>query len=243
MDDLYSDDIKEREQAAKKYRMFPQQRVKLPNKYRHHWKELLGKRRISAGDVWPADTAKLARMSRWPEHAFGTANAACLFLWHRPGEAKRGGYNQDDIYIGPKIPVLGGIPHAHNKFWIRYNTSPSWRNLHKYLPQAFDRLEDPWSQVMIACLNPEHGDTGDIDLDANMAAVQKDGRIDRIVAVCKPKVILACGTPVQRAMPSWRNPQKIRVIYASHPSALGKYHWSYEGPEIVEQLRVALYEN
>ena len=95
---------------------------------------------------------------------------------------------------------------------------------------------------MVACLNPEHGDSGDVDLSANMAAVSEGGRIDRIVSVCRPKVILACGTPVQNAISNWRNPLKTRIIQSSHPSARGKYHWSFEGPKIVEQLRMALYE-
>ena len=68
MDSLYSEDIREREQAAKRYRLFPQQRVKVPDRYVHHWKALLGDRALSAGDVWPEEIARLARMSKWPEH-------------------------------------------------------------------------------------------------------------------------------------------------------------------------------
>ena len=243
MDYLYSNDIREREQAAKRYRPFPQRRVNIPKRYKDHWKALLGERTLSAGEVWPEEIAKLSRISKWPDHAFGTANAACLVIWHRPGGAKRGNLEPDDIYIGPKIPVLGGIAHAHNKFWVTHKPSPSWRNIHKYLPQAIDGLDDPWSQVMIACLNPEHGDPGDVDLNANMAAISDGGRIDRIVSVCNPKVILACGAPVQDAISFWKNPQNTRVVQATHPSARGRYHWKYEGPKIVEQLRVALYED
>ena len=179
-------------------------------------------------------------MSKWPEHAFGTANAACLLIWHRPGMAGRDGYPPAGAYIGPKIPVLGGIPHAQNVFWPRYHPSPSWRNLHRFLPQAFDGLANPWNQIMIACLNPDPGPTGKVDQEANTAAVQRDGRLDKIVAVCKPKVVVACGAQVHQAMQLWIPPETATLLCVSHPLKCGGHGGQFDGPEVADQLRTVL---
>ena len=240
LDALYSDDISLREEAAGKYRVFPQKRVRLPNEYKADWQALLGERKIADGEDWPEEITKLSRMSRWPDHAFGTANASCLLIWHRPGLAGRGGYPPAGAYIGPKIPVLGGIPHAQNVFWTKYHPSPSWRNLHRYLPQAFNELVNPWNQVMIACLNPELGATGKIDRHANAVAVQEGGRIDKIVEVCKPKVVVACGDAVHQSMQLWKQPKSVRLLYVSHPLKWGGHGGQFDGPEVVEQIQAAL---
>lgn len=237
---LYADDLRVREQAAKQYRIFPQQRLSIPSEYRRDWMELLGERRIGYGERWPESIARMARMSRWPDHAFGTANAACLLIWHRPGGAGPGGHPLPGAHIGPKVPVLGGIPHAQNLFWGRYHPSRSWNELHEYLPQAFAGLENPWNQVMIACLNPEPGKTGQVDRMANLAAVRGGGRIDHIVSVCRPRVIVACGDPVQRAMQRWERPDGISMLEVSHPLNWGSFGGRYHGPEVVRRLRAAL---
>ena len=140
---LYADDLRVREQAAKRYRVFPQQRLSIPSEYRDDWTELLGERKIGYGESWPEDIARRARMSRWPDHAFGTANAACLLIWHRPGGAGPGGYPRAGAHIGPKVPVLGGIPHAQNLFWSRYHPSRSWKELHEYLPPGLRWTGEP----------------------------------------------------------------------------------------------------
>ena len=240
MDVLYSDDIRLREKAAKKYRVFAHKRVKLPDEYRADWQTLLGKRNLSDGEDWLTDVARQVMRNRWPNHAFGTANAYCLLIWHRPGLAGRGGYPPAGAHIGPKVPVLGGIPHAQNVFWGKYHPSPSWRNLHQYLPAAFADLENPWSLVMIACLNPEPGGTGKIDREANDAAVQKGGRIDKIVSLCKPKIVLGCGDVVQRTLQQWERPESVRLLSVSHPLKWGGHGGQFDGPEVVERLRAVL---
>ena len=237
---LYSDDLRVREQAAKQYRIFPQQRLSIPSEYRRDWMELLGERRIGDGEPWPDDIAGMARQSRWPDHAFGTANAACLLIWHRPGDAGPGGHPPAGAHIGPKVPVLGGIPHAQNLFWGRYHPSPSWNELHEYLPRAFAGLENPWNQVMIACLNPEPGKTGQVDRTANLAAVRQGGRIDHLVSVCRPKVIVSCGEHVQRAMQNWKRPDGISILEVSHPINWGSFGGRHHGPDVVRRLRAAL---
>ena len=237
---LYSDDIRVREEAAREYSVFPQKRVMLPSEYKEDWQELLGSRKLTWGEPWPDSIARLATMRCWPEQAFGTANAACLLVWHRPGMGGAGGNPPPGAHIGPPVPVLGGIPHAQNVFWPKYHPSPSWRNLHKYLPQAFDGLNDPWSQIMIACLNPEPGPTGKADKRANMEAIRANGRLDKIVAVCKPRVIAACGKEVHQAIEKWQNRSNIKIIEMSHPLNWNGFGGRRDGPGIVKQLRAAL---
>ena len=101
---LCSNDIREREQVAKRFRPFPQRRVNIPERYKHHWNTLLGESSLGAGETWPEEIAQLSRISKWPDHAFGTANAACLVIWHRPGGTERG--NLEPAILGSKHGVL-----------------------------------------------------------------------------------------------------------------------------------------
>ena len=93
---------------------------------------------------------------------------------------------------------------------------------------------------MIACLNPEPGKPGEVDRVGNLEAVRSGGRIDHIVSVCRPKVIVACGRDVQRAMQRWERPDGIDVIEVLHPLHWGSFGGSYHGPEVVRRLRKVL---
>lgn len=197
------------------------------------WRAIVGDRDIKRGRQWPSRLAKATSRTLWPKQAFGTANAACLLIWHRPGIP-----NEDGVLnIEPGIPVLGGIPHPHNVLWPRYHPSPSWRNLHKYLPRAFSDLEEPWSQVMIACLNPEPGKTGSTDRTANMEAVKPGGRLDLIVSVCQPRAILLCGNQVQEAIGYWTPSIEADLIPTSHPLKWDGHGGQRDGPSVVAALQ------
>lgn len=234
--DLYSSDISERERAASRYRVFSESLTETPL----HWSTLLDGRKLNDGLVWPKFMQRLVDPETWPEHAFGTANAACLVVWHRPGKVKRMDHRAGD-YIGPHTPILGGIGHAHNELWHKLHPNRSWFNLHKFLPQALAKsLVNPWSQVMLVCLNPIPGETGSVDEHANDQAVSPGGRLDSIVDVCRPLVVLACGKPVCKSIRQWSNPMGIQVIRASHPLMWNGFGGVYDGPKVVEELQTKL---
>jgi hypothetical protein len=65
-------------------------------------------------------------------------------------------------------------------------------------------LDDPFSALMVACVNPEMGKIGDSDATANRRGLRPDGPIDHVVAVTRPLLILACGRPVQDAIRATR---------------------------------------
>ena len=116
MDDLFSDDARVREKAAGRYRVFAE-RVRIPRRFQPDWQLLLGNRDPNDGTEWPEQLAESAHKTRWPEYAFGTANAACLLVMHRPGLEKDVEKVEDldrVLFVEPRFPVLGGIPHAHN---------------------------------------------------------------------------------------------------------------------------------
>ena len=102
MDDLFSDDVKLREKTADKYRVFAE-KVHIPKRFRADWKQLLGNRDPNDGLQWPQELRRQARKARWPQYAFGTANAACLLVMHRPGLEKD---------VDPTFPIstLQGLP-------------------------------------------------------------------------------------------------------------------------------------
>jgi len=188
---LFSTELKEREQAASKYRTFSRG-TEIPKQYAPYWRHCNGD-----GDEWPNEIAEFTSDKIWPEHAFGTANAALVIFWHRPGlgsaELPAG------AHIGPRFPVLGGSPHPHVKHWPLLHPSPSWRRLQKYLSQALSGLgmRDCFSQVMIACINPIPGATGSIDTAANSASAEPGGAMDIVTQLCRPRVVLLCGRQVQ----------------------------------------------
>ena len=236
IEDLYSKDLKVRERASCLYRMFSAQ----PAESLADWREVLEGRDPSHGAEWPEEIRPLVVPEAWPQHAFGTANAACLLLWHRPGDAGPNAHPPAGSYIGPHTPILGGVGHAHNLLWPKRHPSPSWHNVCKFLPQALDALRNPWSQITIACLNPEPGRTGNTDRRANRQAVAAGGRLDSIVAVCRPLAILACGIPVQEAIRYWSNPTGSRIIRVNHPLKWNGHGGVYDGQKVVEELRAAL---
>ncbi|MYB39189.1 MAG: hypothetical protein F4Y26_17755 [Gammaproteobacteria bacterium] len=237
--ELYSDGIREREEAASAYRVFPSAAAKSLDQWHDLWDGLFTGDPDNGLD-WPMEIRSAVSPEAWPKHAFGTANAGCLVLWHRPGLAGRGGHPPAGAYIGPHIPVLGGIGHAHNVKWPTRHPSPSWRNLHQFLPTALDTLNNAWSQVMIACVNPEPGAAGSIDRTANRRAVAPHGRLDSIVAVCRPLAVLACGTPVCDAIDNWANPTGVTIVRVSHPLKWNGHGGVFDGPHMVERLRGAL---
>lgn len=238
MNRLYSDDPIVREEQATKYRVF-HKKVHIPCKWRKEWDDLLGDRNVNTGLAWPDSLRSMIRSRKWPEYTFGTANASCLVVLHRPG-SKDGNPVKDD-FISPDLPVLGGIPHAHNAFWYpKHNDSQTWKGLHRYLKPAFSRLENPWSQVMTTCLNPKHGRPGEVDLQANIRAVKKGGSLDYLVELCQPRLVLLCGGPVHDAVArgGWGAPPGVEVRKCDHPSY---QHWSRSGGKVKDTIERVLF--
>ena len=239
MSRLYSDNPIVREQEAAKYRVFHKD-LPIPPKWRKEWDDLLGGRKVNTGLDWPDSVLSLLRTRKWPEYTFGTANASCLVVLHRPGgtEARL----EEDTFISPELPVLGGIPHAHNAFWWdpRYNGSPTYRSMHRYMEPAFSRLNNPWSQVMTTCLNPKHGRPGEVDLRANLRAVKKGGLLDFLVELCQPRLVLLCGRPVREAVARghWNAPANVEVLKCDHPS---HQHWSRSGGKVGDTIERVLF--
>ena len=173
--DLFSDDIGLREEAASRYKVFSED-IRVPNQFRRDWERLLRGKHEHDGWEWPIELAQLADTSKWPEYAFGTANAACLLVMHRPGLNK--GENAESLdrvlFIKPRIPILGGIPHAHNELYRElYGTSrdATWRYLHRYLRPAFCGLKNPFNHLMTCNLNIEHGSYGITDSATNIVGL------------------------------------------------------------------------
>lgn len=83
---------------------------------------------------------------------------------------------------------------------------------------------------MVACVNPEHGRTGESDAEANRRGLRPNGPISRIAAVTRPVLVLACGSPVRDAVrrTGWR-PASGTLQEVDHPTAWegygqGRYH-------------------
>ncbi len=180
MEDLFSDDLRIRERVASEYKVFAES-MRIPKRFRSDWQHLLGSRDINGGLEWPEELTNRANKTEWPEYAFGTANAACLLVMHRPGlekDVKRKEYLNRELFIEPRFPNLGGIPHAHIAlFWERHlrHEKPggkTWRHIQEYLKPAFDGLKNPWSQLMTCNLNPQHGHYGEVDDNANIRGLR-----------------------------------------------------------------------
>lgn len=233
---LFSSDISEREKAASRYRVFPEPRARVPK----YWHEVLEGRELEKGRQWPKKLRSQVTPRKWPKHAAGTANAACMLLWHRPGVAKNMDHTAGD-YIKPHTPNLGGIGHAHNVLWHSYHSSPSWFNIHKFIPTALGAvLENPWSQLMIVNINPVPGKPSKIDRLANLKAVSPGDRLDIVVNVCQPLVLLACGVPAKKAIQHWSNPKSIPILETSHPLKWNGHGGVSDGPKVVEALQTLL---
>ena len=239
MDKQYSQNPAEREAEAKKYRVFHKD-VRIPRKWKNDWDELLQGRNIKEGHPWPDSLLKLMRNRKWPEYTFGTANASCLVVLHRPGKADVN--KVKDTYIQPTLPVLGGIPHTHNVFWYgRYSKSQTWGALHRYLPSAFKGLKNPWSQVMTTNLTTTLASTGEINARSNLQAIN-NGTLDFLVELCQPRIILLCGKPVQNAASLWKPTQATQILPCYHPSARAKQSWGAgEGERVQQAVREVLY--
>jgi hypothetical protein len=208
-----------------------------PAAFRTSWLKVLGGRNAKSGDLWPDDLAATCALGTWPKHAFGTANAALLILWHRPGVAAPGSQ------IEPETPTLGGVGHAHvERFVPDYlSRDKSWDLLHEYVGRglAAFSLTHPWAAVMVACLNPEPGPTGTVDAAANRAALSAGGRLDQICAATQPLLVLACGSPVRDAIRSqgWQPPSGSTLVIVDHPTAWDGYgSGRREGRDVVLPL-------
>jgi hypothetical protein len=176
-------------------------------------------------------------VAEWPDHVFGPANASLLVLIHQPGQ-RRGLVRPSRPVVQPSQPILGGVGHLHVlEAPSRYPNSLTWRMIDQYLKPVLaevDRLR-PWALAMIANINPASGFEGEQDEAANRAAVTRGGRLDRIVALCRPKVVLACGIPVKSALKSWSPSLDLRVIDADHPR-----HWTFSKAASLHELRRVL---
>lgn len=240
MDKLYSDDPVVREAEAARYHIF-HKKVNIPTKWRRYWKELLDGRDLESGHDWPEQLLGLLKTRKWPEYTFGTANASCLVVLHRPGDASVNKVS-GDTFISPDLPVLGGIPHAHNALWYpKCSKSQTWRSLHCYLVPAFARLNHPWSQVMTTNLTTTPARTGITDSQANLRTVNSR-LLDFIINLCQPRLILLCGNPVQKATANWSPPPRIEVIECKHPSrGLWDRDGGMEGRRIRDTIKKVLF--
>jgi hypothetical protein len=79
--ELFSSSLSERLSASRSYEVFGTP-VTFTGTEKASWLQLRGGT-LAGGQPWPNDLKDRAK--GWPEHAFGTANAAVLVLWHRPG--------------------------------------------------------------------------------------------------------------------------------------------------------------
>lgn len=151
LNELFAWSLSERLNASRKYEVFGLP-VTFTGTEKASWLQLRGGS-LTGGEPWP-DVLKDS-VKHWPEHAFGTANAAVLVLWHRPGMGAGG--SEPGGYLGPQFPNLGGIPHLHVREWPRRHPDPSWNNLTKFVAAGLRAIDitDPWPHVM--CLNPEPG--------------------------------------------------------------------------------------
>lgn len=233
---LYSSSIRYRERAARAYRTFACQTDIAPQHARY-WEG-----RLQDGEDWPVAMAELAKSDNWPEHAFGTANAGLVVFWHRPG------LGSNDLpagaHIGPRVPILGGSGHPHVRYWQELHPSPSWRLLHKYLRAALlgSQLDDYLSQVMVACINPIPGKTGEVDVAANRRSVEPGGVMDVVTRLCQPRVVLLCGRNVQAIGNIYRNRHpEVRTLDVPHPLKWdGHGGEKLRGDEIARRISLAL---
>ena len=111
MTDPYSASLHDRLSASREFALFGNP-VRFTAGEKASWLQLRGGS-LEGGLPWTDDLKK--KLKGWPEHAFGTANAAVLLLWHRPGMGAGG--SEPGGYLGPRYPNLGGIPHLHVKEW------------------------------------------------------------------------------------------------------------------------------
>ena len=233
MDNLYSDDPFTREEEAAKYQPFHKE-VVIPGKWKKYWDRLLDGRDANGGLTWPKDLQTLMRSRKWPKFTFGSANASCLVVLHRPGTT-----GSRDLLISPTSPVLGGIPHAHNAFYYpnEDRNSPTWEALHHYLVPIFATLKHPWSQVMTTNLTTTLAGTGQVDSKANLRAVN-GGLLDFLTSLCQPRLVLLCGGAVQNAAANWSPPPNIQVLECDHPSFR---HWSRDGVRVQKTIKRVLF--
>ena len=235
MDKLYSNDPIVREEEATKYHVF-HKKVRIPAKWRGDWNEILDARGVNTGLAWPNHLLRLMKSRKWPEFSFGTANASCLIVMHRPGDTNVN--TVDETHIAPDLPVLGGIPHAHNEFWYpKYSTSQTYQSLHNYLKPAFAKLKSPWSQVMTTNLTTTHAGTGQVDSKANLRAVN-GGLLDFLTSLCQPRLVLLCGGEVHKAAAKWSPPPYVEVLECDHPSF---QHWSRDGVRVQKTIERVLF--
>lgn len=218
--ELYDNDLRVREREAGRFTVFPDGGAP-PVSAAHFWSIVLAGRSADAGEPWPDDLrAQCANEAEWRDaFAFGTANAAVVVIWNRPGvEGERAAVEP----IEPPVPTLGGVAHAHVRCHgprLRYDQS--WRGLTTYLTRGLSplRLRDPLSMVMTVCLNPVFARTGVSDASANLRGLERGGVVDRVIDVTQPILTLACGNPVGEAIAAARwQPSKGELRFVSHPS-------------------------
>ena len=237
MDDLFSGDLRTRISSAQQYSVFAKG-IRIPKEGEPSWSGVLSGRQIDEGHPWPTDLARACSEKFWPQHAFGTANAAILILWHRPG---LGGSNTLH-FLPPRVPNLGGVPNAHV---LRYvpdiiRKDKSWDLLHKWLGSGLGafNIQSPWASVMVACLNPIPSGAGNVDRGANRNALSPKGHINFICQTVRPLLILACGKPVREAIEKigWEAPSG-KVVKVDHPSTWEGYGTGRrDGPDRVVPL-------
>src|SRR5688572_5505166 len=142
LSELYSSDVRTRVSAAAQYTVFSSG-GEPPAAFRTSWLKTMRGGVATSGRPWPSELTAACAAGTWPQHAFGTANAALLVLWHRPGVAAPG------ALIAPETPTLGGVGHAHvERFVPDYlSRDKSWDLLHEYVGRGLAAfgLVHPWA--------------------------------------------------------------------------------------------------
>ena len=67
-------------------------------------RELLDGRDLNSGLDWPDNLLSLLKTRKWPEYSFGSANASCLVVLHRPGDTSAN--TVEDTFISPTYRYL-----------------------------------------------------------------------------------------------------------------------------------------
>jgi hypothetical protein len=209
--EMFSESLMQRIRAAARYKVFSSG-LRLSVDDKRYW-DASGNRNLDDGLDWPASLRKQTDPAKWPAFAFGVANAACVVVLPTPGMGGNG--QEPGAYIGPASPNLGGIGHMHCRLWPSINRKNTWVNLERYVREAFNGLEDPWAAMMVMNLASTPRRTGITDSRELKTSVVN---LELIVSVCRPQLIVLCGSGVKSATKNWKAPAGTKTVYLDHPS-------------------------
>ena len=92
---------------------------------------------------------------------------------------------------------------------------------------------------MTCNINARHGHHGEVDSAENLQGMSI---LDRIVALCQPKIVLMCGGEVHKATDRWLGPNGMNVVNVAHPSMWHRTSMSLpNGIETAKLVRQVLF--